>query len=84
MFHVNSTFLAVFLTASFLRLSPAASSLCGATTQINITEAGLLPCSIDNMRPSSEFITRLYCDNYVLCEGNKFKVSYGVSPFIFN
>ncbi|KAG0715345.1 hypothetical protein GWK47_012168 [Chionoecetes opilio] len=49
---------------------PEASTLCNATTTINITEAGEVPCSADNLRPSSEFIIRLYCDTYVLCDKN--------------
>lgn len=64
------------LYATHLRhLCPADSSLCGAPATINITEAGQVPCSSDNVRPPSEFITRIYCDTYALCDGNTFKVS---------
>ncbi|XP_050738806.1 uncharacterized protein LOC127009619 [Eriocheir sinensis] len=52
---------------------PAAYTLCGATTKLNISEEGELPCSADNLRPASEFISRLYCDKYLLCDGNVFK-----------
>lgn len=56
-------------------LSSAAYTLCGAATNISLVGEGEVVCSADNLRPASDFITRFYCNTYVLCDGNAFKVS---------
>ncbi|XP_071515438.1 uncharacterized protein [Panulirus ornatus] len=53
---------------------PAEADLCGTIPPpINITQIGELACSYENLRPSSDFISRLHCDTYVLCDGENFK-----------
>ncbi|XP_069960680.1 uncharacterized protein [Cherax quadricarinatus] len=56
-------------------LPPARETLCGAVEQvlINVTEKGKVPCSENNLIPKSDFISRIYCDTYNLCDGTTFK-----------
>ncbi|KAK8405704.1 hypothetical protein O3P69_001898 [Scylla paramamosain] len=51
---------------------PEASTLCGVATNISITQQGQVPCSADNLRPMTDFVSRIYCSEYVFCDGNKF------------
>lgn len=50
---------------------PEAHTLCGAQITINITEEGQVPCSINNLRPATDFIKKVFCDKFVLCDANK-------------
>ncbi|KAK3852235.1 hypothetical protein Pcinc_041165, partial [Petrolisthes cinctipes] len=53
---------------------PHPSTLCGAevTTDITFSEQARLTCSYANTRPYSEFVSRLYCKIYPLCNNKIF------------
>ncbi|XP_045618154.1 uncharacterized protein [Procambarus clarkii] len=57
-------------------LKPKDWQLCGykePVSELSLTEIAKLTCSSSNLRPKTDFVSRVHCDNYALCDGTKFK-----------